>query len=318
MQTVPAPADDPAGYIDRLAHNRRSTWLAALLALAGLFVFVAIFNWFLPSLGSGLGIGGAIALGLLFSLVPAALWLFLFYRLDRVEPEPKRLVLTVFVLSALVTAALHEPLTQGIFQVDRWLYSRWWSQLLGAFFIIAVLEQALIYLVVRFAVVDHPEFNERADGVVYGVAAALGMATVFNFQYVVRRGGVDLDIGSIRMVVNALAYAGFGGVLGYFIAQARFEKTPIYYLPLGFTISALLNSLFFFLIQRTSGSRLTYNPWSDLILAAVVAAVSLAAVFFLIERANEETLRLAAPAPPVAPPPSPPTPPAPATPEGDS
>ncbi len=312
MQTVPAPVDDSIAYIDRLANNRRSTWLAALLALAGLFLFVAIFNWLLPNLGSELSTGGAIALGLLFSLVPATLWLLLFYRLDRLEPEPKRLVLAVFVLGALVTAALHGPLTQGVFQTASWLYSRWWSQLLGAFFIVAVLEQALLYLVVRFAVLDHPEFDERADGVIYGVAAALGMATVFNFQYVVRRGGVDLDIGSIRMVVNALAYAGFGGVLGYFIAQARFEKTPIYYLPLGFTLSALLNSLFFFFIERSSGSRLTYNPWFDLIVAALLAAASLAAVFVLIERANEETLRLAA-APANS---APPTPPAASTPEG--
>ena len=38
---------------------------------------------------------------------------------------------------------------------------------------------------------------------------------------------------------------------------------------------------------------LSYNPWGDLILATIIAVISLAVVFWLIERANEETLRLA-------------------------
>ena len=61
------------------------------------------------------------------------------------------------------------------------------------------------------------------------------------------------DIGSIRMVVNAMGYACFGGILGYFMGQARFEKTPAYYVPGGLGLAALLTGLYFFLLDRTAG-----------------------------------------------------------------
>ncbi len=82
-------------------------------------------------------------------------------------------------------------------------------------------------------------------------------------------------------------------VLGYFIGQARFERTPVYYMPLGLTVAATINGLFAFLLERTSAGALNSYPWTDLLLAAAVAAISMAVVFWLIARANEETLRLA-------------------------
>ena len=113
------------------------------------------------------------------------------------------------------------------------MYTTWWGQLLGEVLLVGALSMGIVYAAVRVVVYMSAEFDERLDGIIYGMAAALGIATVVNFQYVLRHGGVDLDIGSIRMVVNAMGYACFGGVLGYFMGQARFEKTPAYYVPGG-------------------------------------------------------------------------------------
>ncbi len=284
---------DELNRVERVTHNRTGLWAAMAITVLGLLLFAGIFNFALPNLSTNLGEFSLILLGLIFSLVPAALWLFFFYRLDRLEPEPKHMVVNVFLLGALIAGALHAPLLDGLFGVHDWLFSTWWSHLLGGILIVGVIEQFLVYLAVRFSVFSHPEFDERVDGVIYALAAGLGMATVHNFQYVVASRGVDLDIGSIRMVVNALAYASFAGVLGYFIGQMRFEKVPVYYMPAGLLLAAGLNGLFFFLLDRTLGGRMTYNPWSDLVFAAVIALIALALVFWLIERANEETLRLA-------------------------
>lgn len=292
MQTLQA-GNDELSRLERVAHNRTGLWASIAFELFGLLLFVAIFNFLLPNLGDNLAGVGLILLGLIFSLVPAALWLIFFYRMDRLEPEPKRMVFNVFLIALLVAGALHGPILQGVFGVDRWLYSSWWAHLFGGILVVAVVEQFMIYGTVRFSVFDHPEFDERVDGVIYAVAAGLGLATVLNFSYVLAHGGVDLDIGSIRMVVNALAYASFAGILGYFIGQSRFEKVPFYYLPMGFTLAAALHGLFFFLLERSAGNSLHYNPWGDLIFAAIVAGVTLAVVFWLVARANEETLRLA-------------------------
>jgi hypothetical protein len=125
------------------------------------------------------------------------------------------------------------------------------------------------------------------------MAAALGVATVVNFLYVLRHEGVDLDIGSIRMVVNAMGYASFGGVLGYFMGQARFEKTPAYYLPAGLGFAALLTGLYFFLLDRTAADTFGNNGGRDLLLAAFLALLAVLLLNFLIGRTNEETDRVA-------------------------
>ena len=285
-------ADGELNRLEKVARNRRGLWISVIVALLGLLAFVAVFNWIVPSFGAELDGAPLILLGLVFSIVPAALWLIVFYRTDRLEPEPKRMVFNVFLVGALVTAALHAPILDGIFAVNDWLYRSWWSQLLGSIAIIGMVEQAFVWAIVRYTMFSHPEFDERVDGVIYAVAAGLGVATVLNFQYVLSRGGVDLNIGSIRMVVTAMAQASFAGVLGYFIGQARFERTPIYYMPMGLTITAVISGLFAFLLDRTSGGSLNAYPWTDLLFAAVVAAASMAIVFWLIARANEETLRL--------------------------
>jgi RsiW-degrading membrane proteinase PrsW (M82 family) len=276
-----------------VAADRRGLWLASALALLGLLAFVLLFNFVLPAPGDSLSTAARVGLGLVLAAVPAALWLVFFYSLDRAEPEPKRMVFSVTALGALLFAALYAPLLT-LLGVDEWLYATWWSRLIGGILVVGVIEQTFVWLAVRFAVFDHPEFDERVDGVIYAIAAGLGIATVVNFRYVLEYGGVDLDVGSIRMVVNALAHASFAGVLGYFIGQARFERVPIYYLPAGLGLAALLNGLLFFLLERTPATALQgQKPWLDLVLAALVAIFALALVFWLMARANEETRRLA-------------------------
>ncbi|MEZ4635140.1 MAG: PrsW family glutamic-type intramembrane protease [Caldilineaceae bacterium] len=217
---------------EHVAYSRRGFWLAALMELGGLFIFVAFFN-LIAGIGRNMGSAGLTVLGLLMSLVPAVLWLLFFYRLDRLEPEPKTKLFQIFGLAALVTAAIAYPLTQSFFQIDHWIYNSWWTQLMGGILIVGFVESAVVYAVVRYGIYGTPEFDERVDGVIYAIAAGLGVATLLNFHYVIEHGGVDLGIGSVRIVVNALAHASFAGVLGYFLGQARFERTPATTSPRG-------------------------------------------------------------------------------------
>lgn len=295
MQSTPT-ADSAFYHPDaqHIAHNRRGFWVAALLALAGLLVFVGVFNLIFDRIGDRLDGFFLIFLGLLMSLVPAALWLGFFYRMDRLEPEPKEKLIGVFVLGALATAAVAIPFLENFFAIDTWLYDNFATQLVGGILLVGFVQEAVVYLVVRYGIYADPEFDERVDGVIYAIAAGLGLATVLNFNYVLEHGGVDLGIGSVRVVVTSLAHASFAGILGYFIGQARFEKTPPLYLPAGLALAALLNGVFFLLEDRVTGAGLSVNPWNGLLLALVVAGLSLAAVFWLVERSNEETLRVAA------------------------
>jgi protease PrsW len=278
---------------EQIAHNRRGLWLASLVVLVGLLLFVAVFNYFSSLFGQQVGGLALTGLGLLMSLVPAVLWLYFFYRMDRLEAEPKHKVAQTFILGVLVAAAIGQPFLRHTLDINAWLYANWWTQLLGGILLIGFVQEFVVYLVVRYGIFDDPEFDERVDGVIYATAAGLGLATVLNFSYVIEHGGVDLGIGSVRMVVNTLAHASFAGVLGYFLGQTRFERTPAYYMPAGLAIAALLNGLFFFLEDRVTATGFQINPWNGLLLAMVLAGLTLAVVFWLVARANEETLRVA-------------------------
>lgn len=275
------------------APPRRPSFLRSItLELAALLIFVAIFNLF-AGIGAAMNETGLIILGLIMALTPALLWLLIFYRLDRAEPEPKRLVAGVYLTGLLLAAALHLPLFGVIFDTQSWLGAYWWSQLLGNILVTGMVTAAIIYGAVRVVVFDNSEFDERLDGVIYAVAAGLGVATVSNFVYVWQHGGVDLNIGSIRVVVDTLGYASTAGVLGYFIGQARFEKTPLIYLPAGVLLAATLTGLYFFLIERTGANSFGGEPWRDLLLGIFLALVMMGAVAWLVRRANEETARVA-------------------------
>ena len=286
--TIPESGPPEAG-----APPHRPSFLRSItLELLGLLIFVALFN-LLGGIGAALDGSVLIALGLVMAVTPALLWLAVFYRLDRAEPEPKRLVAGVYLTGLLLAAALHLPIFGVIFDTQSWLGTYWWSQLLGNILVVGMVTAAIVYGAVRVVVFDNPEFDERLDGVIYAVAAGLGVATVSNFVYVLQHGGVDLNIGSIRVVVDTLGYASAAGVLGYFIGQARFEKTPLIYLPGGVLLTAVLTGLYFFLIDRTGAGSFSGDLWRDLLLGIFLTLVIMGAVGWLVRRANEETARLA-------------------------
>ncbi len=290
MQVSTLP-DDPARSSGASPRTRPSFLRSVWFELLGLLLFVAIFN-LLPGIGGRLNDAGLVLLGMVLALVPAVLWLLFFYRMDRAEPEPKRLVIGVYLAGGLLAAALYIPLFGYLFAVDSWLPYDWWSELLGGTLVIGMVAMAIVYAAVRVVVFDNPEFDERLDGILYAVAAGLGVATVNNFAYVLQHGGVDLDVGSIRMVTNTLGYASAAAVLGYFLGQARFEKVPIFYLPLGVLFGALLTGLYFFILDRAGAASLTGDPWRDLLLGFFLALVTMAAVAWLVRRSDEETLRV--------------------------
>ena len=275
------------------APPRRPSFLRSItLELVALLIFVALFN-LLAGISGALNETGLIIVGLVMALTPALLWLLIFYRLDRAEPEPKRLVAGVYLTGLLLAAALHLPIFGVIFDTQSWLGTYWWSQLLGNILVVGMVTAAIVYGAVRVVVFDNPEFDERLDGVIYAVAAGLGVATVSNFVYVLQHGGVDLNVGSIRVVVDTLGFASMAGVLGYFIGQARFEKTPLIYLPGGVLLAATLTGLYFFLIERTGPNAFGGDLWRDLLLGIFLTLVIMGAVAWLVRRANEETARVA-------------------------
>jgi len=274
-------------------HERRGAWNSNLGLIVALVVFVGlvyaldtvIHPFFTPTT--------LLLTGVVLALVPALIWLVVFYQQDRLEPEPKGYVLGVFALGALLAGAVGVPVVENVFHVSNWLYTDALTTILGGILVIGFTQEFLKYAAVRYSIYNSAEFDEATDGVIYATSAGLGYATVLNVLFVVKNGGVDLGAGIITMAVVALAQASFAGITGYFLGRAKFEHESIWWMPAGITLAAVANGLFNWArgeVTRGGVSKVeglagdASNPWFGLVLAAIVAFICLGAVSWLIRR----------------------------------
>lgn len=261
---------------------RASFWRSGLLALGGLALFVILVGlvpW--PRL-EGVPL---LAVGTILALVPALLWLIFFYQQDRKEPEPKRVVLRVFLFGALMAGGAGQPIID-LFRVDEWVQGSAWLRLAALILIVGFTQEFFKYAAVRYTVFPTADFGGKLDGIIYGVAAGLGYATALNLVYVLSHQGVVLFVGSLHMADTALAQAGFVAITGYFLAGARSGARPVWWVPAGLTIAAVLNGLVAFLRREVTVQGLTHRPLNALLLSIGFVAVTLGILFFMIRRAE--------------------------------
>lgn len=245
-------------------------WRAGVIQLAGMALFAVVIAWAADLIGPLEGVPLILA-GLFLALAPTALWLYFFYRQDRLEPEPKTRIAAVFVVALLIGEALGMRLIYDWFQTPLWASADTITSLLASVLIVGFTWQGIAYAAVRVVVYATPEFDERMDGIVYGTVAGLGLATLLNLHFVLDNQGVALAPGVIRTVTTALAQASFGGLMGFFLSEARFAHRPLWWVPLGVALAAAANGLFSWLIGEVSASGLTVDPWRSLALGIVVA-----------------------------------------------
>jgi RsiW-degrading membrane proteinase PrsW (M82 family) len=268
----------------RVTAPHRGVWASGVIQIAALIVFVLAVELILSSMPLVLDQSGLIVAGVVLAVVPALLWLAFFYAQDRLEPEPKSYV-----------GAIGIPLLRDTFRTQDWLGTSPVTTLLGSILVVGIVQEFLKYAAVRYSIYQSREFDERVDGIVYGTAAGLGYATMLNIQFIVDSQGADLRAALIRIVITALAQASFSGISGYFLARAKFEDEPVWWLPSGVALAAILNGLFTYVRGEITTTRLSlsgggFNPWPGLILAAVVALAVLLLLGWLIRRANKLTL----------------------------
>jgi RsiW-degrading membrane proteinase PrsW (M82 family) len=157
---------------------------------------------------------------LVLAIAPAAALGLFFYARDRYNREPLFPLLITFLLGigallpALVLSMLLQHLTGWNSRVDNLFHT-----LLGALFIVGLVEEGCKFAVVRLYSYRRPDFDEPYDGIMYSVAAALGFATVENVLYVLEGG---IGTGVLRGLLAVPAHAFYGVLMGYFLGEAKF------------------------------------------------------------------------------------------------
>ncbi|MCX6031113.1 MAG: PrsW family glutamic-type intramembrane protease [Chloroflexi bacterium] len=271
-------------HYDKLVKHRGHIWTDTAVLVLGLVLFVLAVTLLAPVLRPILQGDGLLIAGIILALVPAIIWLAVFYAQDRLEPEPTVYLIGVFVLGALLASAVGQPLINGFFRVNAWASNTLLLRLVAGILVVGVVQEFLKYAAVRYSVFNSAEYDEQTDGIIYGAAAGLGYATMLNIAYVVGSGGVDLGIGAVRVAVTALAQASFAGVTGYFLGRAKFKQRGPFWLPTGVILAAVLNGVVTVALGQIARAGLQATPLRGLILAAVIAVVTFGVLFVIMRR----------------------------------
>jgi RsiW-degrading membrane proteinase PrsW (M82 family) len=200
-------------------------------------------------------------------MIPGVIWLWIIYRTDRYEPEPKRLVLATFGLGivAILPAFGGERLAGMVYPFLRYIEEATttgvaapWPMAIGCFLVIGPCEELAKFLAVRLFVYRNKEFNEPLDGIIYAAAAALGFASLENVLYVIdwHTGHVQWGALGIRSLLALPGHVIFSTTWGYALGRQKFDASYRVWPML--LIAALLHGLYDFLLM--------YRPTQPLIL----------------------------------------------------
>jgi RsiW-degrading membrane proteinase PrsW (M82 family) len=262
---------------------RRSVWISSLVTLAGLALYIGISAalGILWSPGSG---PWYTVLGVFLALAPALVWIAFFFERERAETEPKQLIIRTFVfgaLAAVLATFLARPFVEEIIPQLPNLIVR----ILATILTVSLLQETLKVAMVRYVVLVTNEFNRHPDGIVYGLAAGLGFATVLTLDFVQRSAGAvePLQL-AIRAVENVLVHSALGAVSGYYIGRVKIDGKKLGWMFNGLAIVTVLNAIYRVATDELS-ARLVFNPWYSLLVAFVLAIVVGAVLFAFFRRA---------------------------------
>lgn len=155
---------------------------------------------------------------LLIAIAPVAIILFYVYSKDKYDQEPLTLILKLVFFGVLICipAAILEMLLEGPLLGDG---SSVTQVFIYSFMGIALVEEGFKYIALKQSTWKSVFFNERFDGIVYGVAVSLGFAAFENILYVA---GGGMGIGILRAFTAVPMHGVLGVLMGVLYGKARF------------------------------------------------------------------------------------------------
>lgn len=202
------------------------------------------------------------------ALVPPLFLLVQIYRMDKVEKEPKSLIVKLVFFGVLTTipAALLESVAEGI--LPGILTPKTVPYILvDNFLCVALVEELVKYMALKGVSWNHPAFNYTFDGIVYAVSVSIGFAAAENILYV--QGG-GLGTAAVRAVTSIPGHCIFAIYMGIAYSLAKYYETRgdlklrQKYLNHAILIPMLLHGFYDFCASMDSGT------WTMIFLVFVI------------------------------------------------
>lgn len=226
------------------------------------------------------------------AIFPLALWFVFSFLQERGVLEPRQRLLAVVILSALVANAIAVPFIENFLQVDRWLPSaNALTRILGYTFTVGIIQEFLKYLVIRYTV--WPDcLRTRLDAVAYGLASAVGYATVVNLHDVLSNTPLP-NMASLDVFnTTVIQYAG-SIILAYGLAETRFGRPTPLLLTLTLALAATLTGIAIPLRAGLVNADLSLtvsapSPLMGLGFSAALLTLVIFVISFLIQNAERQ------------------------------
>lgn len=155
------------------------------------------------------------------ALIPPLFLLVKIYKLDKIESEPIGLIIKLFIFGAITVfpaGFLESYLGDGLLKslipdTESVLY-----RFVFYFFVVALVEELVKYIALKFGSWRHPAFDYQFDGIVYSVAVTLGFAALENIGYVSMFGP---GTAAVRAVTAIPGHCIFGIFMGHYYGMAK-------------------------------------------------------------------------------------------------
>ena len=219
-----------------------------------------------------------------FAILPSFLWLNFYLKEDQ-RPEPKSMVLKVFLLGmlfAFLALFVEKLLIDGIEVLK---LPQKIEDFIKIFLIVALVEEFLKFLVVREAVFESKELDEPIDCMIYMIISGLGFAATENllllFPLKNEFFGKIFQISFLRFISATFLHALSSAIVGFFIGLSFFRKKErLKLISFGLFFATLLHGFYNFSI-------IEFGEKVGLFLSAILILISAYFVSNFFKRLKE-------------------------------
>lgn len=156
-----------------------------------------------------------------FGFLPSFAWLFFFLKED-VHPEPKKMIVKVFIVGALATVLVFAI---QYLLLDFLKFIQLSKNGLVSFALLSVIEEVFKFLAAFLIVKKSRFFDEPVDAMIYMVVAALGFAAAENLGIMLSLSNISEIFGAIiiRFTGATLLHSLCSAMVGYYWAKGNIQ-----------------------------------------------------------------------------------------------
>lgn len=191
-----------------------------------------------------------------------AIAIFIYWK-DKLDPEPRKLLIRAFLLGCLsvLPAIMLNTLLKLLLGVK--ISNNMLETFAYAFFVVGIAEEVSKFMFLRWNLFLRPEFDEPYDGITYSVMIGMGFATLENFLYVYQSSNA-YSVAWLRAFSAVPAHATFAIAMGYFTGLAKFNKEKrFWYLVKGLFLAIFMHGFYDFLLMQRNFPTIAFGAFAS-------------------------------------------------------